>query len=71
MAPAVGKLLKFIGWEPLTVVLASVVQCRRSLGEAWELGFLSASFLVVPLMFIHSQELSYQLVKSLAKSLPK
>lgn len=71
MSPVVGKLPKFMGWEPLTVVPASVVQWRGSLGETREPGFLLASFLVVSLMFIPSQELTYQLVKSLAKSVHK
>ena len=71
MSPAVGKLPKFMGWELLILVPASVVHWRGSLGETWEPGFLSASFLVVPLMFIPSQELTYQLVKSLAKSIHK
>lgn len=60
MSPGVGKLPKFMGWEPLIVV-----QWKGSLGETWEPGFLLASFLVVPLMLVPSQELTYQLVKSL------
>lgn len=71
MSPAVGKLPKFMGWEPLIVVPACVVQQRGSLGETWEPSFLLASFLIVPLMFFPSQELNYQLVKSLAKSINK
>lgn len=63
MSPAVGKLPKFMGWEPLIVV-----QWKGSLGETWEPSFLLASFLVVPLMF-PSQELTYQLVKSFAESI--
>lgn len=63
MSPAVGKLPKFMGWEPRIVV-----QWEGSLGEAREPSFLLASFLLVPLMFVPSQELTYQLVKSFAKS---